>query len=125
MSTKSFKQSIVANIEKQEKSLADRFDAVDIRMQSVPPLIRHSKVDQQSGAAPETRKSRVVKDSFSMPAEDYAVIEKIQLLAGENRLLRTKSEVVRAALRYFDSAEQSEQLAVLSKVVKVGYGPKR
>ena len=115
----------MANIRKQEKSLSDRFDAVDMRMQSVPPLITHSNADQPSGAAPETRKSRVVKDSFSMPAEDYAVIEEIQLLAGENRMLRSKSEVVRAALQCFAAAGGAQQLAALSKIVKIGYGPKR
>lgn len=122
MSAKDFRDGILANIEKQKKSLAVRFDSVEDRMQRIPPLVQHINVQNPPGA---TKKIRVVKDSFSMPAEDYAVIETVQLLAAENRLLRSKSEVVRAALRYFDSAGEVQQLAILCEVVKVGYGPKR
>ena len=122
MSAKNFKDDILANIEKQQKSLAGRFDSVEERMRTVPPLTRHDNLGKPLGAR---KKVQVVKDSFSMPAEDYAVIETVQLLAAENRLLRSKSEVVRAALQYFDSAGEAQQLVVLSKVIKVGYGPKK
>ena len=122
MSAKNFKDDILANIEKQQKSLAGRFDSVEDRMRNIPTRVQHVDLEQPPGAS---KKIRVVKDSFSMPADDYAVIETVQLLAAENRLLRSKSEVVRAALQYFDSAGESHQLAILSKVVKIGYGPKR
>lgn len=62
---------------------------------------------------------KVVRDSFSMPEDDYSMIAFVRGRALKNQLAVTKAEVIRAGLQVLNSlsdAELSKALASLEKV---------
>ena len=125
MSEKNFKENIPAGIENRRVDLTARFDAVDNRVRDVcPPMVVVHDTKTQPPEAP-AKKSSVVKDSFSMPPEDYAIIENVRLHAAKNGRIYTKSEVIRASLRHFRCAGQDVQFDALKEFERLGPGRKK
>ena len=65
-----------------------------------------------------------VKDTFSMPADEYGVIEKIRNKAARDGYIYSKSEIVRAALLALNALPQKDVMYQLSKVEKIKPGRK-
>ena len=70
---------------------------------------------------------KVMRDGFTMPADDYALIAQLQATGLESGLAVSKSAVLRAglhALKALSAADLRQVFAVLAKV-KLGRPPKR
>ncbi|NDY95050.1 hypothetical protein [Wenzhouxiangella limi] len=96
-----------------DKTLAEERDAVQERFSKADiALGNREKENTRRKNAPA---KKVVRDNFSMPEEDYALIEEIrQRLIREHALARNKSEVLRAgliALTRMDSADLAEAIS--------------
>ena len=68
---------------------------------------------------PRPTRTKVVRDGFTMPASDYALIAQIQAACLQAGLSVTKSEVLRAGLQVLSqlpSAELTQALRGLEKV---------
>ena len=68
---------------------------------------------------PSPARAKVVRDGFTMPASDYALIAQLQTTALQAGLSVTKSEVLRAGLqvlRQLTEAELTQALRGLEKV---------
>ncbi len=104
-------RTTVAN---QDKALQDRFDKAD------------SILLKPSAATPEpvAKKSPVVRDTFSMPHDDYARIGKIRTKAAKEGHISTKSEVIRAGLQALDMLKGEELVVALNRLEKVTPGRK-
>lgn len=90
--------------------------ASTIQTEAVPPLI----------PAPTKRKSKIVRDSFSLPKSEHEDIKKLRTALKKSGRKTSKSEVLRAALALLishDTADIITRLDALPKVVK-GRGKK-
>lgn len=65
---------------------------------------------------------RVIRDSFSLPAKDYALISILQERGLKAGTYTTKSELVRAGLQALLEMKEAEFLSALQKLEKVKTG---
>lgn len=91
------------------------------------------KLAPQSAAKPGKKKDKVkdakikiVRDSFTMPEADFALIDRIKLRAIEWRQPVKKSEVLRAALQALNALPDARVKALLSGLADIKKGrPKK
>lgn len=74
------------------------------------------------GETPAIEHHRVIRDSFSLPANDYALISTLRERGLKSGVHATKSELVRAGLRVLLELKEAEFLAALEKIEKVKTG---
>lgn len=107
MSAENFREKLRKTSLKQDAGLSERFKRAD-------NVLLKAKGD-----------SAVVRDTFSMPPDDYALIESLRASAtqktGQNT---TKNEVIRAGLRVLSAMSSSELVDTLSRLQKVKPGRK-
>ena len=65
---------------------------------------------------------KVVRDSFSMPEDDYSLIAALRSRALKNQLAVNKAEVIRAGLQVLNSLSDSELSKALQALEKVKTG---
>jgi hypothetical protein len=65
---------------------------------------------------------KVVRDSFTMPDADFAIIDRIKLRAIEWKQPVKKSEVLRAALHALDALSDAKVKALLADLVPIKKG---
>ena len=99
-------------------SLADEGTSVRDRIARVDSLLH----PQESPAPPPPQRDKVIRDGFSMPASDYALIGEIQAAMLELRVSVTKSEVVRAGLHALKQLNSNELVALFGSLEKVKTG---
>ncbi len=72
------------------------------------------------------KKVKVVRDSFSMPQEDYALIAQLKARAQEAGMPMKKSALLRAGLQLLDKASALQFKRVLSGLTPIKTGrPKK
>ena len=80
-----------------DKTLAEERDAIQERFSKAD--IALGNPGRETTPRKSATAKKVVRDNFSMPEQDYALIEEIrQRLIREHALARNKSEVLRAGL---------------------------
>ena len=99
-------------------SLSDESGSVRERIARVDSLL-HA---QDPAAPPTPQRDKVVRDGFSMPGTDYALISEIQATMLELRVSVTKSEVVRAGLHALKQLNGNELVALFDSLEKVKTG---
>ena len=113
------------------------FDTVKVRstvaQQDVALVDRFEKADSILLKAPEStsmptltlRKTSVIRDTFSMPPDDYARIEELRITANrEGRSSTSKSEVVRAGLQALGLLNGQQLVETLDRLEKLLPGRK-
>ena len=131
MTKKQFGAALKASVDQQDASLKKRFEAADSVLLSEP---RSDLKERAAGNAPVAAKAApktvapagemAVRDTFSMPADEYAVIEKIRNKAARDGYIYSKSEIVRAALLALNALPQKDVMYRLSTVEKIKPGRK-
>jgi hypothetical protein len=114
--------------EKQKMTLNVRKRATTVA--SSPPAIDAAKIEAFASGSEEAQKSpvtasneqKVVRDAFTMPAEDHLLFADIQkkcLLIG---IVTTKSEIVRAGLKHLASLDNDTLEKIIKAVPKLKTG---
>lgn len=131
MSKKQFGVSLKASVDQQDASLKKRFEVADSVLLSEQPAdlkeraAGNAPAEQQVTAKPVAPAGEMaVRDTFSMPADEYAVIEKIRKKAARDGYIYSKSEIVRAALLALNALPQKDVMYRLSTVEKIKPGRK-
>ena len=114
-----FRAQLQKTVAEEKKSLDDRFAKADVALGNA-----EDPTPDPSPPAPE--KKRVIRDAFSIPEDDYELIDKIRgRLVRELAMVRNKSEVVRAGLKllYALDADQLREAAEAVEQLKPGRPP--
>lgn len=107
-----------STVAQQDVALEDRFDKADSILLKAP--------EPASVPAPTQRKTSVIRDTFSMPEDDYARIEELRIIANkEGRSSTSKSEVVRAGLQVLGLLNGKQLVEALDRLEKLLPGRKR
>lgn len=99
-------------------SLVEEGTSVRARIARVESLLH----PQDPSAPPTPPRDKVVRDGFSMPSTDYALIGEFQQTLLELRVSVTKSEVVRAGLHALKHLKGDELVALFGSLEKVKTG---
>lgn len=106
-----------STVAQQDVALVDRFEKADSILLKTPEPI--------SAPAPTPRKTSVIRDTFSMPPDDYARIEELRITANrEGRSSTSKSEVVRAGLQALGLLNGQQLVETLDRLEKLLPGRK-
>ena len=131
MSNKQFGAALKASVDQQDASLKKRFDAADSVLLSEHPAelrVRAAGTTPvEKLGAPRTATpagEMAVRDTFSMPGDEYAVIEKIRNKAAKEGYIYSKSEIVRGALLALNALPQKDVMYRLSTVERIKPGRK-
>ena len=120
MAHRDMKAALTASLHAEHQAVQARLAKADAYFQTQEGHTSHA-------AAPFPAPEKVIRDGFTMPADDYALIAQLQATGLEAGLAVSKSEVLRAglhALKALAPDELRQVLAMLEKV-KPGRPPKR
>ena len=109
--------------DKLQKTMAEEKDDVEERFSRADVALGGT---QTKGKAPEAiPRKKVIRDNFSMPPDDYALIEEVrQRLLKEHAMARNKSEVLRAGLLVLSEMSSSELARAIDRVTVLKPGRK-
>ena len=111
------KVKLRSTVAQQDAALVNRFDKADSILLRAPEPATELK--------PAPQKSSVVRDTFSMPLDDYARIEELRIIANkEGRSSTSKSEVVRAGLQALGRLNGQRLVEALDRLEKLVPGRK-
>lgn len=106
-----------ATVTQQDVALVDRFEKADSILLKATEFVPEPVPSQQ--------KSSVIRDTFSMPPDDYARIEELRIIANkEGRSSTSKSEVVRAGLQALGLLNGQQLVEALGRLEKLVPGRK-
>ena len=81
-----------------------------------------SYFDTQETAQTSSVQTKVVRDGFSMPADDYALIAELQAQCLKAGIAATKSAVLRAGLRVLHEMSRKDLAELVGSLEKVKTG---
>ncbi len=120
--TRDIRSALGLSLRAEESRVADRKLDRFARAEAVMEASR-------AGAdVPETQTidhQRVIRDSFSLPANDYALISTLRERGLKSGVHATKSELVRAGLRVLLEMKETDFLTTLQKLEKIKTGRPR
>jgi len=120
MAPKDLKAALTASLHAEHQAVQDRLAKADAYFQT-------QEAHTGPAATPSPAPEKVMRDGFTMPADDYALIAQLQGTILQAGLAVTKSAVLRAglhALQALSAADLRQVFAALEKV-KPGRPAKR
>lgn len=108
-----------ASLKNEECAIEDKFARADAVF-SAPAQERENLVDSKMST--ERPRKSVVRDTFSMPNNDYALIAKLRQRCLSYGIATTKSGIVRAGLNALDTLNEKQLRAIISQLEQVKPG---
>lgn len=127
MIKKSMKSALASSLRAEDDAVRMRFEKADSlfadrERELETPAVVSEPAPREQGAATLPEKEKVIRDSFTLPVEDYELIAQIKQRCLKVAVNATKSEIIRAGLHALDSMEDKELLAVVESLEKVKTG---
>jgi len=125
MARKDMKSALTSSLKAEDAAVKDRFEkAESLFGDRTETEAQTSLSAEQANSAllktlPKEEKQKVIRDSFTLPASDYELINNIKQRCLNSAINVTKSEVIRAglhALQEMPDAQLSEMMESLEKV---------
>ena len=111
--------------EKQKMSLGVRRRPVEMPSAIDPAKLEAFASGADNAEKPKTVKpsdQKVVRDAFTMPAADHAFFSGIQKRCLGMGMVVTKSEIVRAGLKFFAELDDAKLQKIIKDVPKIKIG---
>ena len=125
---KDFSSALRATSTQQKAVIEDRFSRADsVLLNPAGAAVAASVAQAESviaSAHKEIVTQLVTRDTFSMPTDEHAIIEKLRLIAAKADVLVNKSEIVRCALLLLAEVNSDELLKRLAGLKKSKLGRK-
>lgn len=116
---KDFSSALRATSTQQKAVIEDRFSRADsVLLNPAGATAAAPVVPVQAEPVAPVPKELVTRDTFSMPTEEHAIIEKLRLIAAKEDVLVNKSEIVRCALLLLAEVSSDELLKRLAGLKK-------
>lgn len=112
MARKDMKKALGASLKAEERAVKDRFERAETA------LAKTEAAPKASGNGAE----KVIRDSFTMPAVDYGLINRIKDRCLRKGIVANKSEIVRAGLAALDAMSDATLTESVKKVPKIKTG---
>lgn len=123
MARKNIKSALGASIKAEEKAVQSRFERAEAVLGTSPrKKTAPAPRKRQSPAKDQISNGRVIRDSFTTPADDYGLIAQIKQRCLKAGVSVNKSEVLRAGLHALETMSDKELLKVVERLAKVKTG---
>lgn len=116
MTKKNLKAALGKSLQAEEKSVQDRFSRADQILDS------DSKQQESKKSASLPPKKKTIRDSFTMPQDDYDLIKVIKDRCLASGIVLNKGEVIRAGLRTLNDLSVDELKQAVSNIERVKQG---
>ncbi len=113
MAKKDVRRALTHSLSAEEISIQNRFEEADAVM---------SRIGEKKGSEKKVSASKVVRDSFTIPQNDYSKIAELRSRCLSKARNVTKSEIIRAGLNALEALGDEEFLAVVDELEKVKTG---
>lgn len=104
--------------ESMRRSLDAEEQRLQARFEKAEAIFGKEDAFQEEAAEPV----RVIRDTFTMPPDDHALLDKLRARALANGQIVNKSELVRAGLRTLHGFSEADFRKVIAQVEKVKPG---
>lgn len=115
MAKKDLGAGISKSIRAETQKVQDRFAIAE-------QLLEAESISQQSELEKPKKPKQVIRDSFTLPTDDYELITTIRERCLDNRVTINKSEVIRAGLHALNQMSDEELLTVVDSLTKIKTG---
>jgi hypothetical protein len=112
MPKRDMKAALGASIKAEEKAIKNRFEKADAVFSKRPAVPVREAVNE----------NKVIRDSFTMPEEDYNLIAELRTRCLKAGITVSKSEAIRAGLNALSRMSDKELFAVIDRLAKVKTG---
>ncbi|GFE71667.1 hypothetical protein [Chroococcus sp. FPU101] len=119
------KSALSASIHAEDEAVKTRFERAEALLGGQNPLNRLEGVvlaEDQDSPSKEVKKERVIRDSFTLPSDDYELIAALKKRCLLSAVNVTKSEVIRAGLHALHQLSDNELLSLIDSLAKVKTG---
>ena len=113
MPKRDMKAALGASIKAEETAIKSRFDKAEAVFSRKPAATPSRQASSDS---------KVIRDSFTMPEEDYNLIAEIRSRCLKAGVTVSKSEAIRAGLNALSELSDKELLSVIERLAKVKTG---
>ena len=122
MAKKDLGAALGKSIKAETKKVKDRPQAVEDRFAKAEQLLESESTPKQLEPEKPKNRKRVIRDSFTLPSDDYELITAIRERCLDSRVTINKSEVIRAGLHALNEMSNEELLAVVDSLTKIKTG---
>lgn len=119
------KSALSASIQAEDEAVKTRFERAEAIFGGQNQSNRTSEVilgEDQDSPSSEVKKERVIRDSFTLPSDDYELIAALKKRYLQLAVNVTKSEVIRAGLHALQQRSDNELLELIDSLAKVKTG---
>lgn len=113
MPKKDMKKALGASLKAEKRAVRSRFEKADAALAKKAP----SPQEQKANGA-----GRVIRDSFTIPGDEYELIMRIKKRCMKAGVSANKSEVLRAGLAALDAMPERELARLFQSLVRVKTG---
>ncbi len=120
MPKKDMKSALGASLKAEEQAVRSRFEKAE-------SVIGGGKSAQRAQEQPRNGADKVIRDSFTIPGDEYELISRIKKRCMKAGISANKSEVLRAGLAALETMEDKDLANLFAKLqrVKTGRPPVR
>lgn len=118
MTRRNLKAALGHSLQAEEQRIKEKFERADNLIKGVEDS---SGKNEAEPPQPEPHKT-VVRDSFTLPEDDYQLIDLLRQRCLKNGLSATKSEIVRAGMHSLNILSDEALIEVLQGLEKIKTG---
>lgn len=115
MAKKDMKSALGASLKAEEQAVKDRFEKAE-------SVIGGGKSSSRAEQPPSNGAGKVIRDSFTIPGDEYELISRIKKRCMKAGVSANKSEVLRAGLAALDSMSDRELTKMFEALSRVKTG---
>lgn len=115
MAKKDMKSALGASLKAEERAVRDRFEKAE-------SVIGGGKATAQAQDQPRNGADKVIRDSFTIPGDEYELISQIKKRCMKVGVSANKSEVLRAGLAALNAMPDRELTKVFESLSRVKTG---
>lgn len=109
------KSALGASLKAEEQAVRDRFEKAE-------SVIGGGKGPAQTKEQPRNGADKVIRDSFTIPGDEYELITRIKRRCMKAGISANKSEVLRAGLAALEAMSEKELAGLFGKLQRVKTG---
>ncbi|MCC5624401.1 cytochrome P450 [Nostoc sp. CHAB 5715] len=124
MPKRNLKSALTTSLKEEDKAVQTRFEKAESLLADKPRSIDAPQAEppkEEIADVPPLEK-KVIRDTFTMPSEDYELIAVIQERCLQSAMNVTRSEIVRAGLRMLHDLNDEKLTQALKAVEKIKSG---
>jgi hypothetical protein len=116
------KSALSASLKAEDEAVKSRFEKAESLLGEKPQSSSSQLVVLATDVKEQTKKERVIRDSFTLPSGDYDLIATIRQRCLGSAVNVTKSEVIRAGLHALTEMSEEDLVRLVNNLEKVKTG---